>query len=175
VLKRLGSDYMAAIRAGSRVPALRVTDKMPGNFLYAGLIHLALPRARIIHTRRNAADTCFSCFATLFRSGYDYSFDLGELGRYYRAYARLMAHWRSVIPSTVLIDVDYEDVVADPAAQLARILDHCGLPWSDACLDFQANARPVQTASATQVRQAIHRHSVGRAARYVDYLEALEK
>ncbi len=171
-LHRLAGLYLDRMH-GLAGGAPRFTDKMPGHFLYAGLIHLAFPNALIIHTRRNPADTCFSCFTKLFRLGHLYSFDLGELGRYYRAYERLMAHWRSVIPAESMIEVDYESLVADPRGEAARILARCGLPWNDSCLAFEKSARPVLTASATQIRAGIHTRAIGRAGAYAEFLEPL--
>jgi len=171
-LRNLARTYLDTLQTLSN-GAPRVTDKMPGNFLYAGLIHLALPKARILHTRRNAADTCFSCFSKLFRAGHAYSFDLGELGRYYKAYQHLMAHWRGVIPASIMLDVDYESVIADPEGEIRRILAHCGLPWNPSCLNFHHSARPVQTASATQIRAPLHPHAIARAAPYQPYLRPL--
>lgn len=168
----LGTAYLARSRALAP-GAIRVTDKLPGNFLHAGAIHLALPNARIIHSRRDPADTCLSCFTKLFRGEQAYSYDLGELGRYYRAYARLMAHWRSVLPAKVFIEVDYEALVGDPEHQTRRLLDHCGLAWDPACLAFHETRRAVRTASAAQVRRPIYRESIGRWRLYGDLLAPL--
>jgi len=151
----------------------RMTDKMPYNFLYLGLIRLILPRARIIHTERHPADTCFSCFSKLFPGGQAYSYDLGELGRYYRGYRALMAHWRSVLPAEAILDVRYEAVVDDLEGQARRLVAYCGLPWDDRCLDFHRNRRPVRTASAVQVRQPLFRSSLERWRRYESWLEPL--
>lgn len=170
--RALGAAYLARTRHLAP-DAARVTDKLPGNFLHAGAIHLALPNARIIHSRRDPADTCLSCFTKLFRSEQAYSYDLGELGRYYRAYARLMAHWRSVLPASVFLEVDYEALVADPEQQTRRLLDHCGLAWDPACLDFHETRRAVRTASAAQVRRPIYRESIGRWRFYGDLLAPL--
>jgi hypothetical protein len=161
-LRRLASTYLARLdRAiGARATATRVTDKMPMNFFAAPLIHLALPNARIIHTCRDPVDTCLSCFSTPFEQPFAY--ELGELGRYYRAYGRLMDRWRELLPGDVMLDVRYEDVVDDLERQARRILAHCGLPWDDACLDFHLTKRAVKTASVNQVRKAIYRDSVGR-------------
>jgi len=168
----LGAAYLA--RSRILAPgAIRVTDKLPGNFLHAGAIHLALPDARIIHSRRDPVDTCLSCFTKLFRGEQAYTYDLGELGRYYRAYARLMAHWRSVLPASVFLEVDYEALVADPEAQTRRLLAHCGLAWDPACLAFHETRRPVRTASAAQVRRPIYRESIGRWRLYGDLLTPL--
>jgi tetratricopeptide (TPR) repeat protein len=171
-LVALGQAYLGGIGEAARAAA-RFTDKMPGNFLYAGLIHLVFPNAVIIHTRRNAADTCLSCFTQLFRAGHFYSFELGELGRYYAAYRRLMGHWRAVLPESAMIEVDYEALVAAPRPELARILARCGLGWSDSCLDFTGRSRVVRTASATQVRHGLHDRSVGRWRHYADGLTPL--
>jgi len=171
-LQRFGELYLTRVRPADSTPA-RITDKLLINFLYAGLIHLALPNARIIHTRRDPADTCLSCFTKLFSVGQYFSYELGELGRYYRAYQRLMDHWRSVLPSRVLIEVDYEAVVADPETQVRRLLAHCGLDWDPACLDFHHSERAVRTASAVQVRQQIYGQSVGRWRKYAPFLQPL--
>ena len=170
--RALGAAYLARSRALAP-GALRITDKLPGNFLHAGAIHLALPNARIIHSRRDPADTCLSCFTKLFRGEQAYTYDLGELGRYYRAYDRLMAHWRSVLPASIFIEVDYEALVADPEAQTRRLLAHCGLAWDPACLDFHRTRRAVRTASAAQVRRPIYRNSIGRWRLYGDLLAPL--
>ncbi|MDP4027598.1 MAG: tetratricopeptide repeat protein [Gallionella sp.] len=167
-----GAEYVAGLQ--SRAPsALRVTDKMPANFLVVGLIHLMLPNAKIIHVKRNPADTCLSCFTQLFKDGQEFSYDLAELGRYYAGYARLMAHWRNVLPEGAFLDVRYEDVVADQEAQSRRIIDYCGLEWNDACLDFHRNERAVKTASMAQVRRPIYQSSVERWRSYEKFLEPL--
>jgi tetratricopeptide (TPR) repeat protein len=152
----LGRTYAERARARGN-GAARVIDKMPANFRYAGLIHLALPEARLIHVRRDPVDTCLSCFSILFSGSQPHSYDLGELGRYYAAYARLMEHWRSVIPAGAMIEVRYEDVVADIEGQARRMIAHCGLEWDDACLSFHETRRAVRTASAVQVRQPLFR------------------
>jgi tetratricopeptide (TPR) repeat protein len=172
VLRDLGSGYVARI-ARLAAGAARVTDKALANFLYAGLIHLALPNARMIHTRRDPIDTCFSAFSKLFTTAQPHTFDLGELGRYYRAYDRLMAHWRDVLPDGCMLEVRYEDLVADFAPQARRIVAHCGLEWDDACLAFHAARRPVRTASAIQVRQPIYGGAVGRWRPYAEMLGPL--
>jgi hypothetical protein len=171
-IRQVGADYIARIRA--RAPnAKRIIDKMPGNFAFAGLIHLALPNARLIHTRRDAVDTCFSCFSRYFAHGQWFSYDLGELGRYYRGYEALMEHWRNVLPKGVMLEVDYEQVVADLEHEARRIVEHCGLEWDDACLAFYETQRPVRTASASQVRQPIYGTSVGRWRPYEPFLGPL--
>jgi hypothetical protein len=168
----LGSGYVAALTAAGS-GAERIVDKMPSNFLYAGLIHLALPNARIIHARRDPIDTCWSCFSLLFAGNQPHPYDLGELGRYYRAYETLMAHWRCVLPPGVVLEIGYEDLVEDVEKNARAILTHCGLGWEEACLNFHATRRPVQTASSLQVRQPIYRSAVGRASAYRHLLQEL--
>ncbi len=146
---------------------------MPGNFFFIGMIHLALPNAKIVHTVRNPVDTCLSCFSNLFSGAQDFSYDLAELGRHYARYQRLMAHWHRVLPPGTILDVRYEDVVADLEGQARRLLDHCGLAWDDRCLAFNETARPVRTVSATQVREPIFRHSVERWRVYEAWLGPL--
>jgi len=171
-LHLLGASYLATVDAMPPDTA-RFVDKLPQNFLFLGLIHLALPHARVIHLRRDPIDTCLSCFRVLFEFGQPYSYDLGELGRYYRAYRDLMAHWRQVLPPHAMLEVDYESVVADLEQQARRILAHCGLPWTDACLAFHETRRPIRTASAMQVRQPIYRRSVGGWRPGTDILQPL--
>jgi len=171
-LYRLGTAYMEAVRAFA-AEAERITDKLPQNFLFLGLIHLALPHARIIHLRRNPIDTCLSCFSILFAGEHPYAYDLGELGRYYRGYQALMQHWREVLPEGVMLEVQYEEVVANLEQEARRIIAYCGLDWDDACLAFHKTERPVLTASAVQVRQPIYHNSVGRWQPYKDFLQPL--
>jgi tetratricopeptide (TPR) repeat protein len=175
--RHLGARYLEAIRAAAPKVA-RIVDKMPMNFLYLGLIHLALPGARIIHVHRDPVDTCCSCFSLLFTGNLAFTYELGELGRYYRAYEALMAHWRSVLPKGVMLELAYEDVVDDLEGQTRAILAHCGLEWEPACLTFHRTQRTVRTASVAQVRRPIYRSSVGRSRRYRPLigplLEALE-
>jgi tetratricopeptide (TPR) repeat protein len=171
-LRQLGARYCEAIGAAA-AGAERVTDKMPANFCYVGLIQLALPNARIIHTRRDPLDTCFSCFSTLFVGHHPYSYDLAELGRYYRAYETLMEHWRRVLPKAAMLEVQYEDIVGDLEGQARRLISHCGLEWDDACLSFHKAQRPVWTASSAQVRRPIYSSSVGRWRPYRNLLRTL--
>ncbi len=160
-LRAIGRSYLGCV-AALAPRAERITDKMPANFRFAGLIHLALPAARIIHMQRDPVDTCLSCFSILFGGDQPFAYDLGELGHYYAAYQRLMQHWRRVLPAGVMLDVHYEALVEDFEAQAQRIVAHCGLEWDEACLDFHNTQRPVHTASAVQVRQPLYRSSIGR-------------
>jgi Flp pilus assembly protein TadD len=172
-LLRCGENYLAGLRR--RAPdAACITDKLPANFAHLGFLCLAVPNARIVHVRRDPLDTCMSCFAKLFAEGQlHFAYDLGELGRYYQAYARLMDHWRAVLPPGAMLDVQYEELVADPEPQARRLLARCGLEWDDACLRFYQTRRPVRTLSAGQVREPLFRGSVGRARPYREWLGLL--
>jgi tetratricopeptide (TPR) repeat protein len=160
-LRQIGARYVNEVRRLAP-GGERITNKMPSNYYFAGLIHLALPNATIIHSLRDPVDTCVSCFSKLFTDAQVHTYDLGELGRYYKRYERLMAHWRRVLPEGRILEVRYEDVVADLEGQARRLLIHCGLPWDERCLSFHKTERPVRTASATQVRRPIYRSAVGR-------------
>ena len=172
LLRHIGERYVASVR--DRAPeGKHVTDKMPSNYYYTGLIHLALPNAKIIHTVRDPIDTCVSCFSYLFSNEQHHTYDLGEIGRYYKRYERLMRHWRRVLPTGRILDVQYEDVVADLEGQTRRILDHCGLPWDGRCLAFHKTDRPIRTTSAVQVRQPIYKSAIGRGRAYKEFLGPL--
>jgi tetratricopeptide (TPR) repeat protein len=171
-LSAWGADYVAGLK--QRAPdAKRITDKMPANFFAVGLIHLMLPNAKIIHVNRNPVDTCLSCFTRLFNRKQEHTYDLAELGQYYVHYARLMEHWREVLPAGAFLDVQYEDIVADQEAQARRLIAYCGLEWNDACLDFHNTKRSIRTASVTQVRQPIYTSSVERWRHYERFLGPL--
>ena len=172
-LRAVADGYLVATArlAGT---ASRFTDKTLANFSYAPFISAALPNARMIHVRRNWLDTCFSCFATLFLGNHvSFSYEMGELARYYAAYDRLMTAWRTILPAHRLLEVSYEDVVADLETQARRIVAFCGLPWDDACLAFHVARRSVRTASAFQVRQPLYDTSIGRAERFAAHLQPL--
>jgi tetratricopeptide (TPR) repeat protein len=172
LLRQFGASYVG--RLTRLAPeARRITNKMPQNYFFVGLINMALPNARIIHVRRDPMDTCLSCFSQPFVHGLPYVNDLGELGRYYRAYDALMAHWRAALPQNAMLEVQYEDVVADLEGQARRIVAHCGLEWNACCLDFHVTERAVRTASLTQVRQRIYTSSVGRWRAYEPLLGPL--
>ena len=167
-----GKAYVDTLSA--RYPGFaRVTDKMPGNFMLIGFIHLMLPKARIVHVARNAEATCLSIYKTHFRNeGHRYGYDLAELADFHNLYADMMAHWRAVIPGAVH-EVRYEDFVADQEGQTRALINHCGLEWDDACLAFHQTDRPVRTASAAQVRQPMYKGSVDLWKRYGDRLKPL--
>ncbi|MCI0430089.1 MAG: sulfotransferase [Rhodospirillales bacterium] len=170
-LRRRGADYVARLSAlGPQ--AQRITDKRPHNFTLVGAIHLILPRAAIVFCRRDLRDVGLSCYQTLFMQGHAWSYDLTELGRYAAAFARLMRHWRRILPGRIL-ELDYEALVAEPEVQARRLVAHCGLDWDERCLDFHLAERAVRTASIGQVRQPIYRRSVGRWRRFERHLAPL--
>jgi tetratricopeptide (TPR) repeat protein len=171
-LREIGRRYVEELRKLAP-DAARITDKLPLNFLNAGLIHSVLPNARMIHAVRNPVDTCLSCFSQNFLGDQPWAYDLVEIGRYYRGYERLMAHWHAVLPPDAMLDVRYEDVVDDLETQARRIIAFCGLEWDDACLRFYETQRPVRTASVAQVRQPIYRNSINRSQQYGDLLRPL--
>jgi hypothetical protein len=171
-LAYLGANYVRRLRAMAP-EAERIVNKMPGNFRVAGLIALALPNARIIHVAREPRDCCLSCFATLFTRDVGFAYDLGELGRYNRAYRETMAGWGEALPSGMLLETRYEDVVADLEGQARRIVAHCGLAWDPKCLDFYSGERSVRTASLAQVRRPLYASSVGRWRAYERFLGPL--
>jgi len=170
-LRARGEMYVNELRKFDP-KARHVTDKMPQNFRYLGLIHVLMPKAKIIHCKRNPVDTCLSNFRILFGEKMEYTYKLEDIGRYYLAYDRIMKHWAKVLPGRVL-DVQYEDVVSDIDTQARRLIEYCGLEWDDACLGFYKTKRNVHTASTTQVRQPIYNSSVGRYERYGDLLKPL--
>jgi tetratricopeptide (TPR) repeat protein len=159
LLTALGSRYLEET-APLRTAREHFTDKLPNNFSHVGLIHSILPHATIIDARRHPMDCCFSTFKQHFAEGQTFSYDLNDLGRYYRCYLSLMDHWDAVLPGKVL-HVQYEDLVRDPEANIRRLLDHCRLPFEAACLSFHETRRSVRTASAEQVRQPIYTSGVG--------------
>lgn len=171
-LKIMGERY--ATRLQTRAPdSPRITDKMPANFNCLGLIHLMLPNAKIVHVKRNPVDTCLSCYTRLFDKSQYQSYDLAEIGRYYRNYSQLMQHWREVLPAGSFYEIQYENVVADQEGQARALLDYCGLEWNDACLDFHKTERNIRTASVTQVRQPIYKTSVEKWRHYEKHLDPL--
>lgn len=153
--------------------AARITDKLLTNFFFVGLLHILYPKAKFIHTRRNPVDTCLSTYTKLFKDEMPQSYDLGELGRYYRKYDQLMAHWERVLPPGVMKTVVYEDVVNDLPAMARDVIGFLGLPWNDACLSFHESARPVKTASVMQVRKPVYASSVHRWKHYGNAMNPL--
>lgn len=171
-LRRFGGHY--EMRLSRLAPqARRIVDKLPANFRHLGLLHLALPNARIIQMSRSPRDTCFSCYTQLFMNGLNFAYDLGELGRYCKAAQSLMAHWRKVLPSTALHTVQYETLVADFETEARRMIAFCGLAWNDACLSFHENRRAIRTKSEFQVRQPLYASSIERWRPYEQWLGPL--
>lgn len=172
-----GERYVQAITAlaksGGKTDALRVVDKMPGNYFWTGLIPFVLPGAKIIHTRRHPMDTCLSNYRIFFPDGMPWSYDLRNLGKCYRLYHEHMQHWESNMPPGTLLSLRYEETVADLERMARRVIDHIGLEWDEACLKFYETERPVKTASLGQVRQPIYTSSVGRWRKYEKYLKPL--
>jgi len=169
---KAATDYLRVLR--SIAPhAARVTDKMPFNFLWAGLIHVAFPRAVIIHCRRTAVDTALSIHQTHFHPSLAFPTGGAELVAYFRTYQRLTDHWRSVLPADRFIEVEYEDLTREPEPVIRRVIAACGLAWNDACLRPERNPRSVKTPSKWQTRQPINRHSVARWRRYEPWLGPL--
>ena len=171
-LSRLGDDYLRLLQDLSP-GALRVVDKMPANVLFLGLIHAALPEARIIHMQRNPIDTCLSMYFQHFETPHPYAHDLQDLAHYYREYLRLMKHWRLTLPLGAILDVPYEGMVADHEAWSRRMLEFIGVPWHPQCLDFHLTGRTVMTASKWQVRQRISSASVARWRNYRKFVGPL--
>lgn len=172
-LRAIGADYLARAAAYRQSDAPRFVDKFPGNALLIPLIALALPDAVVIDVRREARDCCVSLYTQDFAQGQAYSYDLADLGRYYRAYAAAMDHFERVLPGRIL-RVGYEALVGDLAGETRRMLDHCGLAMEPACLRFFDNPRAVRTASSEQVREPIHRRAIGRAERFATWLGPLD-
>ena len=171
--KALGENYLA--RAAHHRPdqAARFTDKLPANFLYVGHIARALPDAAIVCLRRNPMDTVWSNYKNLFASQsayYAYSYDLMDTARYYASFDRLMGLWNRLFPGRVL-QLSYEELVADQEGQTRRLLDHCGLEWDEACLSFHENSAAVATPSAAQVRRPLNADAIGRWRSYEKHLE----
>ncbi|HWA62807.1 MAG TPA: sulfotransferase [Caulobacteraceae bacterium] len=169
VLGRTYLDALAPAEPGKR----RLTDKRLENFEYIGLIHLCLPKAPIIHVRRDPRDAAFSCYSLLFAEAQTWSYDFEDLARFWREYDRLMAHWTAVLPPGRILEVRYESLVSDFEREARRIVEHCGLAWNDACLGFHNTSRPVRSASAAQVRQPIYDRSIGRWRPFAKHLAPL--
>ncbi len=172
-LRALGEDYIRRTQVQRKLGRHLFIDKMPNNFAHMGLIHLILPNARIIDVRRHPLACCFSNFKQQFARGQAFSYDLADLGRYYRDYVGLMAHFDKVLPGRVH-RVIYEDLVADTEAQVRSMLAYCGLEFDERCLRFFENDRPVRTASSEQVRQPIYRDGVDHWRHYDGWLDPLK-
>jgi hypothetical protein len=172
-LESFGKEYIEDTRI-HRQDAPYFIDKMPNNFRHIGLIHLILPNAKIIDARRHPMACCFSGYKQLFAEGQEFTYDLSDMGRYYKDYVELMKHWDKVLPGRVL-RVHYEDVVADIDAQVRRILDYCGLPFEEACISFYETERSVRTPSSEQVRQPIYQSGLEQWRNFEPWLTPLEE
>jgi len=173
-LAALGEDFIEATRIHRQLGRPRFIDKMPNNFHHVGLIHLILPNAKIIDARRQPLGSCFSAFKQHFAQGQNFSYDLADLGRYYRDYVELMAHFDAVLPGRIH-RVIYEDLVEDTEGEVRRLLDYCGLPFEAGCLKFYENDRAVRTVSSEQVRRPIFRQGLDQWRRYEPWLGPLKQ
>jgi tetratricopeptide (TPR) repeat protein len=173
-LQEIGEQYLNRI-ASLNPDAEYIVDKMPSNYLYAGLISKILPDAIIINTNRNPMDCCVSIYTHLFLDTVHYTNDLGELGRYFKMYSGLMDHWRDLLPDNVLYDVSYEKVVGNLEQEARDLIDFIGLDWENGCLDFHKKKSNVKTASAAQVRKPIYKSSIERWRVYEDHLKPLSE
>ena len=171
-IRDMGRDY--AQRLAAIAPnAERVVDKRLSNFRHLGLVHAALPGARLVEVRRDPVDACLSCYSRLFGGDQPFAYDLGELGRYYRGLDGLMRRWRELLPATALLQLDYEALVTDPEPQVRRLLEHCGLEWDPSCLEFHRTERQVRTSSASQVRRPLYTGALGVSRPYLPHLGPL--
>jgi tetratricopeptide (TPR) repeat protein len=167
-----GKAYVEKLEALANKPYKRIVDKMPGNFTMVGLIHAILPNAKIIHSRRDPVETCLSNYRINFAEGQHWSYNLRELGRYYKRYWHLMEHWRKEYPG-IMYEVKYEDNVADVESQSRSLINYLGLDWNENCLNFYNIDRPVRTASVSQVRKPIYTSSTNRWRKFEKYLKPL--
>ncbi|HWA88836.1 MAG TPA: sulfotransferase [Rhizomicrobium sp.] len=173
IFEALGDEYIDDTRAFRRTERPYFIDKMPENFRHIGLIHLILPGAKIVDARRHPLSTGLSLFRQDFETDYAYSYDQGDIGRYYSDYVRLMAHWDAVLPGRIH-RVFHEDMVADPEATLRRLLDYLGLPFEEQCLRFHETARTIRTASSEQVRQPIFTDALEQWRNYERWLDPMK-
>ena len=172
-IQAAASEYLRNL-ADRDSQALRVVDKLPTNFLYLGFIAALLPRARIVHCRREPLDVCLSIYFQRFAQGHLYAYDFQDIASYYAEYERLMAHWKKVIPLEIL-DVRYEHVLDDVQRESRRMLDYCQLDWEEACLAFHRSTRPVRTASSWQVRQPLYQKAKARWRKFEPHLDELKR
>jgi hypothetical protein len=173
-LAALGARYLEQTRVQRKTMAPFFIDKMPNNFAHVGLIHLMLPNAKIVDARRHPLACCFSAFKQHFARGQHFTFDLADIGRYYRDYVELMAHFDEVLPGRVH-RVLYERMVDDTEGEIRRLLDYCGLPFEEGCLRFYENERAVRTASSEQVRRPIYREGVDHWRHFEPWLGPLKE
>ncbi|MFC6634780.1 tetratricopeptide repeat-containing sulfotransferase family protein [Microbulbifer taiwanensis] len=172
----LGEEYERKLLARAHTKGTKyIIDKNPANFLYIGAIHLALPKAKIIHIARDPMDTCYAIYKALFKDGHPYSYDLAELGNYYCGYRQLMRHWSKEIPNT-FYEIQYEDLIENPKQECLALFEYCELEWQDSCLEFYRNkASGTATASTAQVRNPIYKSSLGKWKNYQEQLKPLRQ
>lgn len=173
-IEYIANRYLENIKALSPTTA-HVSDKMPSNYMHVGLIHILFPNAKIVHLQRNPLDVCLSAFSRLFHRGQHHSYNLIEQGKHYRNYARMMNHWRKVLPANSFFEIQYEHLIEDTPTYAKQLIDYCGLEWDDACLAFHESKRRVKTASIMQVRQPIYKTSVEKWRRYEKFLGPLRE
>ena len=173
-MEQFGANYVKAAQ-GKAGDTQRFVDKLPLNSLYVGLIHLALPNAKIVHVHRKPMDACYAMLKFLFKNGYPFTYDLKELGEYFSAHYHLMQHWRDSLPSGSMFDLCYEDLVSNQEGVSRALLEYLDLDWEEECLDFHRNEYASTTGSATQVRQPIYRSSVEKWRRYEKQLQPLSE
>jgi tetratricopeptide (TPR) repeat protein len=172
-VRKLGRDYIESTRPRTgHTP--HFIDKLPMNYLYCGLIHAALPDAKIILLERNPMDSCFGMYRMMFLNAYPFSYNLDDIGAYYLAWRRLVTHWKNVLGNSLQI-INYEKLTQDPETQIRLLLNHCNLPWEDDCLEFHKNTAASTTASAVQVRQKIYTSSVEKWKKYEKQLAQLSR
>jgi hypothetical protein len=169
-LRAFGKSYLYYSQSNRPKGLPRFTDKMPANFVHIGLIHLALPNAKIIDALRHPLDACVGNYRQLFAQGKNHAYDLNECAEYYLDYIRMMDHWDSVLPGRVL-KVNYEELVGNTESEVRRLLDYCELAWEDACLNFHQTERAVNTASSEQVREPIYTSAIGFWKHYEAHLD----
>jgi tetratricopeptide (TPR) repeat protein len=170
---KVAEEYLRLLERFSS-SASHVVDKTPVNSDFLGLIYSVFPNARVIYMQRDPVDTCLSCYFQQFLIGMNFTFDLSDLAHYFREHQRIMAHWRAVLPPGFILDVPYEELVADQEAWSRKMLDFIGLEWDPRCLEFHSNKRQVTTASAWQVRQKVYKSSVARWHNYEDFIGPLK-
>ena len=168
-----GKRYIELLEKISPKTSKRIIDKMPANYEWLGFIHLILPNASIIHSRRHPVETCLSAYRIFFPDGQFWSFDLKRMGKHYREYVDMMQKWKEVLPESTILDVRYEDMVSDLETQSKRLANYIGMEWDEACLNFHKTDRPVRTASVAQVHKAIYTTSINRWHKYKPYLKPL--
>lgn len=173
LVREAAVDYLEVLLESS-ANALRVVDKMPGNFAFLGLIHGAFPRARIIHMKRNPIDTCLSIYFQNFHTAHSYANDLEDIAHCYTEYLRVMDRWRAILPADAILEVPYEELIDDAESWSRKMVEFIGLAWNSACTDFHLTNRTVSTFSKWQIRQKIRNSSVDRWRNYAQFLGALE-